>query len=152
MIRSLAAVFVLSLLLLASSASAAVTWSAPSVASDYGLARASAAACSTGTEATPTDGAGTPAQGVDLVGTTSVSIHLECAGAVTAGTLVGYAMNPITGKWNPVAGLTKTTTTAQYQAWTDVQIVGGISRVAWLPSGLGAVACTVYHVASVVRR
>ena len=140
------------LVLVASAASAAVTWSSPTVASDYGNVRASKAACSTGTESAPSTGIGTPEQGIDLRAASALSVHLECAGAITAGSLVAYGMNPITGRWNPVARLTLSTSTAQYQAWTDLVVAGPFSRLAFVPLGFGAVACDVYVFAAVSRR
>lgn len=125
----------LALLLFTSPALAATTWSFPSTS-----VRSSKAACTTGSEAAPA----VSYAGISTAGIRGLSIHAEAAGAMTAGgKLLAYGLNPVTGNWNRIPSQDIVVTALQYEAYSGIEIVAGVSRIAWVPSGVG-VAVDIY--------
>jgi hypothetical protein len=105
--------------------------------------------CTSGTETGAPSGA---AAGINLVGMSGLSVHVEAAGAMTAGSLQTWLYNPQTGNWNRAdansmldLSVTAGLTTA---AFAGLSVDAGDTRIAFQPSGIGQ-ACTVYLNASV---
>ena len=96
-------------------------------------------AASTGTEANALGAA----DGLDLRNFDAVEVAVEAGGAMTAGNLQAYVMNPATGQWNRAPGLDLAVAAANSQAYPAVQLQGLQGRLAYLPNGLG-IASNVY--------
>ena len=123
----------------------AITWAA---ASSTTLTKRATAVCTTGTEAAPS----AATDGLSLKRCVGLSIHLEAAGAMTAGTLDCYLYNPISGNWNkadPNSMLSQTVSAGATRAsFAGLSIDASDTRIAFVPNGLGQ-GSTVYLNATV---
>ena len=130
-------------LLVAATAMATTTWTSKT-GGDF---PSSTAVTTTGTEAAPT----ATTDGFSLDGLAGFTVHLESVpngdGGVlnfSAGTLLGYLYNPVSGAWNRASELDLTVAAgAPTAAYTGFTVSNPNGRVAWVPSGVG-VAVRVY--------
>jgi hypothetical protein len=136
--------FVLFSLLFAFSAVAATTFTEPTVA----RVRVSKAASTTGSEAAPAGNVG-----LDLFDIGGMAVYLETGGATSAGVLLAYVMNPATGIWMriPDLDLIVPASVTSY-SWPGVPVPSPFGRVAFVPSGLGAIVVNVYVEGALTRR
>ena len=142
-LRIFLALTVLAAVVLGTSALATTTWTSKS-GGDFPSATA---VTTTGTEAAPT----LATQGFDLNGLAGFTVHLESIangdGGVmnfSAGTLLGYLYNPVSGVWNRASELDLVVAAGvPTAAYTGFSVSNPNGRVAWVPSGVG-VAVKVY--------
>ena len=137
------ALTVLAAVVLGTSALATTTWTSKT-GGDFPSATGTT---TTGTEAAPT----TATDGFGLNGLAGFTVHLESVpngdGGVlnfSAGTLLGYLYNPVSGAWNRASELDLVVAAgAPTAAYTGFTVSNPNGRVAWVPSGVG-VAVRVY--------
>lgn len=98
------------------------------------------ATCTSGTELAPSGATA----GFDLQLATGFAVFVESAAtAFTAGKLLAYLYNPISGAWSAAPDLDLTVAAVVSQGFSGFRVPCNSGRIAFVPSGLGQ-ACTVY--------
>ena len=141
--RTLLILLALATVALAGTALATTTWTSKA-GGDFPSATSTT---TTGTEAAPT----LATEGFSLDGLAGFTVHLESVpngdGGVmnfSAGTLLGYLYNPVSGVWNRASELDLVVAAGgSTAAYTGFTVSNPNGRVAWVPSGVG-VAVRVY--------
>ena len=141
-LRIFLALMVLVAVVLGTSALATTTWTSKA-GGDF---PSSTSVTTTGTEAAPS----TATDGFSLVGVSGFTVIVEAlpngdGGALsfTAGSLLGYVYNPISGKWARSADLDCTGAAGSTYSCPGYAVTSPRGRVAFVPSGLGT-AVNVY--------
>lgn len=121
-------------------AQATTTWSNVGPAVSLG-SPAVKAVCSTGTEAAPSGATA----GLPLAGINGFAVHVEsAAGNFTAGKLLAYVYNPVSGAWNRNPDLDLNVSGGiTGQSFLGFNVNASLGRIAYVPSGL-AVAVNVF--------